>query len=154
MEDVKKVFNDFDSNGDGKIDVSELHLILLTLSTDASPEEIASIMSEIDSDGDGFIELKKFAAFHLANSGDDCAVNKELRDAFDMYERDKNGFISVSKLHYTLKIIGHGKRRKIKEMDFGCFLVDFMVVFVVLVLVSERHSFFTICNHLYNLICN
>ncbi|KAL8117902.1 putative calcium-binding protein CML23 [Apium graveolens] len=106
MEDVKKVFNDFDSNGDGKIDASELRSILLTLGTDASPKEIASIMSEIDSDGDGFIDLNEFATFHLASSGDDSAVNKELRDAFDVYDRDKNGVISVSELHYTLKSLG------------------------------------------------
>lgn len=102
MEDVKKVFNDFDANGDGKIDASELRSILITLGTDASPKEIASIMSEIDSDGDGFIDLNEFAAFHLASSAD----NKELRDAFDVYDRDKNGVISASELHQTLKSLG------------------------------------------------
>ncbi|KAK1351638.1 putative calcium-binding protein CML23 [Heracleum sosnowskyi] len=103
MEDVKRVFNDFDTNGDGKIDASELRSILLTLGTDASPKEIAGIMSEIDSDGDGFIDLNEFAKFHLASSGED---SKELRDAFDVYDRDKNGVISASELHYTLKSLG------------------------------------------------
>ncbi|KAL1824157.1 hypothetical protein ACET3Z_010935 [Daucus carota] len=105
MEEVKKVFNKFDTNGDGKIDLTELGSILRALGTNAPHDELQRIMSEIDTDGDGVIDLKEFSDFHLGGS-DDAANLKDLRDAFDLYDLDKNGLISVSELHAVLKRLG------------------------------------------------
>ncbi|XP_059671135.1 calcium-binding protein CML24-like [Cornus florida] len=103
MDDVEKVFKKFDANGDGRISVSELEAILKALGTETSPEELQRIMAEIDKDGDGFIDFEEFAAFHGGGNG--CNT-KELRDAFDMYDTDKNGVITASELHAVLKSLG------------------------------------------------
>ncbi|KAJ8646680.1 hypothetical protein MRB53_008428 [Persea americana] len=102
MDQVKKVFNRFDANGDGKISATELGDVMRALGSSPTDDEIGRMMAEIDADGDGFIDLKEFAAFHGGGAGD----GRELRDAFDMYDQDKDGLISASELHRVLKSLG------------------------------------------------
>lgn len=106
MEEVKRVFACFDANKDGKISATELGDVLRALGTYSSEEEVFEMMAEIDKDGDGFIDLDEFAEFHRPNGvqGEDGV--RELRDAFDMYDKDQNGVISSSELHMVLKSLG------------------------------------------------
>ncbi|PWA66190.1 Calcium-binding EF-hand [Artemisia annua] len=105
QNDVEKVFKKFDVNGDGKISITELGSILTSLSGSVTPEtELKSVMKEIDTDGDGFIDLNEFVAFH--NGSNNGEESKELREAFDLYDEDKNGKISASELHSVMKRLG------------------------------------------------
>ncbi|GAB2300089.1 hypothetical protein Dimus_034129 [Dionaea muscipula] len=110
MADLEKVFQKFDKNGDGKISATELGSLLKALGSETSVEEVTAMMEEMDSDGDGYIDLKEFADFH-DRSGSEIvaggeAESKELREAFDMYDKDKNGLISPRELHDVLKKLG------------------------------------------------
>ncbi|CAH1421344.1 unnamed protein product [Lactuca virosa] len=106
--DVEKIFKKFDVNGDGKISSTELGSILSALGTVAPEEEIKVVMKEIDKDGDGFIDLNEFIEFQRGGSGvvDREAADKELREAFDLYDQNKNGKISANELHSVLKSLG------------------------------------------------
>lgn len=104
MDEVQKVFNQFDSNGDGKISVSELDNVLKALGSNVSPDELTRVMADLDTDRDGFIGLDEFAAF--CRSGTDEGGDAELRDAFDLYDSDRNGLISVKELHLVLNRLG------------------------------------------------
>ncbi|XP_042501076.1 calcium-binding protein CML24-like [Macadamia integrifolia] len=109
MEELERVFNRFDANSDGKISSTELGNVLNALGSESSPEEIQRMMTEIDTDGDGYIDLKEFTDFHRGVSnggGDNVDEMKELKDAFDLYDKDQNGLISVSELHLVLKSLG------------------------------------------------
>ncbi|XP_057441991.1 probable calcium-binding protein CML23 [Lotus japonicus] len=103
-DEVRKIFNKFDKNGDGKISCTELKEMLCALGTKTSSEEVKRMMAEIDQNGDGYIDLKEFAEFHLHDAGEDDS--KELRDACDLYDLDKNGLISANELHSVLKKLG------------------------------------------------
>ncbi|KAJ0042882.1 hypothetical protein Pint_18616 [Pistacia integerrima] len=99
VDEVRKVFNKFDKNGDGRISTDELKDILRALGSKTSPEEVQRVMQEIDKDGDGYIDFDEFAS-----AGGDGS--KELKDAFDLFDVDKNGLISVGELHSVLKKLG------------------------------------------------
>ncbi|KAJ1380649.1 EF-Hand 1, calcium-binding site [Sesbania bispinosa] len=104
MEELEKVFNRFDANGDGKISVDELDSVLRTLGSGVPPEELKRVMDDLDTDHDGFISLPEFAAFCRSDMPD--GGDGELRDAFDLYDRDKNGLISSAELHLALNRLG------------------------------------------------
>ncbi|GMI66195.1 calmodulin like 23 [Hibiscus trionum] len=135
MEEMKKVFNKFDKNGDGKICRDELKSIISALSSQPpSSGEIDQIMMVMDKDGKGYIDLDEFIAFQgiTGTDGDDNRIgNEELKDAFDFYDLDKNGLISANELHAVLKRLGEEcslsdcKRMISKFDDNGDGNVDF-----------------------------
>ncbi|KAL1327919.1 hypothetical protein AAHE18_13G337700 [Arachis hypogaea] len=104
MDELKRVFNRFDSNGDGKISVNELNNVLSTLGSSVPPDELQRVMNDLDTDHDGFISLSEFAVFCRSDTTDGGAT--ELRDAFNLYDQDKNGLISSAELHLILNRLG------------------------------------------------
>ncbi|GLU10681.1 hypothetical protein SLE2022_274670 [Rubroshorea leprosula] len=109
VEQITKIFNKYDKNGDGKISFEELKEILGALEFSSSSEEVKRVMSELDTDGDGSVDLDEFIAFHTQSSGSSSSSadnSKELKEAFDTYDLDKNGLISASELHEVLKKLG------------------------------------------------
>jgi len=108
--EIKKVFSRFDADGDGRISPSELaavaHAISPPATESAGGREVGAMMEELDADRDGFVDLGEFEAFHARGSGRD--LDAELRDAFDVYDINGDGRISVAELSKVLARIGEG----------------------------------------------
>ena len=101
LDELKKVFDQFDANHDGKISVSELGSVLKSMGSSYTQEELQRVMDDVDSDKDGFINMEEFAELCRSSSG-----ASELRDAFDLYDENKDGVISTKELHGVLNRLG------------------------------------------------
>ncbi|WMV06693.1 hypothetical protein MTR67_000092 [Solanum verrucosum] len=104
-EELQQVFNKFDINGDGKISFSELGFIMASLGTAVTEEESIEMINEVDGDGDGFIDLREFIELNTKNIDSD-EVMENLKDAFSVFDVDKNGSISAEELQKVMKSIG------------------------------------------------
>lgn len=90
--EFKNLFNQFDTDGDGKISADELSKVLSAFGgseSTANSIELRCAMEEIDTNRDGFISLSEFKALCHATSASANATNSELRDAFSLYDQDK-----------------------------------------------------------------
>uniref|UniRef100_A0A1D1Z038 Putative calcium-binding protein CML18 n=1 Tax=Anthurium amnicola TaxID=1678845 RepID=A0A1D1Z038_9ARAE len=112
-DEVERVFRHFDANGDGKISASELAEVVRALSGSegtASEEEVRRMMEELDSNRDGYVDLAEFVAFHRGGGGGGGGAagdaERELKEAFRMYDLNGDGVISARELHQVMKRLG------------------------------------------------
>ncbi|KAL9672586.1 hypothetical protein QQ045_028837 [Rhodiola kirilowii] len=118
-------FNLIDRDGDGKISIAELELILSRVACSGPPptkEEVVTMLTELDSDGDGCISLEEFGAIRYEAFGKPARAS-ELRDAFDFFDVNLDGRITAEELLDGLTKLGDPKctlsecRRMIAEVD-------------------------------------
>ncbi|CAN0925305.1 Putative calcium-binding protein CML19 [Linum grandiflorum] len=121
QEQYKRVFADFDSDGDGKISCSELRLCVGGDSL--TEEEAEAAVRYSDSDGDGMLDLEDFV--RLVEAGDEDDKVQDLREAFKMYAAgDQNGkMITPKSLKKMLSRLG--MRRSTAEC--GVMIAEFDV---------------------------
>jgi calcium-dependent protein kinase len=102
-EELKKLRNIFfkiDLNLDGKLSKEELFIAYREAGINISKEELEKIIKSIDFDGNGYIEYEEFIRVTLNKEQLFSDVN--LKTAFDMFDEDKNGTISLNEI---LKVI-------------------------------------------------
>ena len=75
-----------------------------TLGSKTTSDEVKRMMEHIDQNGHGYIDLEEFADFH--NNGSTTEKDDELRDAFILYDLDKDGLICPKELHIVLNKLG------------------------------------------------
>ncbi|CAA6654107.1 unnamed protein product [Spirodela intermedia] len=107
-EELQIVFAKYDSNGDGKISSSELAAVLESLGGRRR-------------DGDGFISINEFVELNTANVRPTDAL-EDLRDAFSVFDLDRDGSISADELARVLGKLGESAsvaqcRRMIDGVD-------------------------------------
>jgi len=100
--ELEDVFKKFDANGDGRISRSELSDLIKSLGGNVTEEEVGAMVSEADLDGDGYITLSAFVALNTDQTVSSSRRVQDLKDAFNMFDRDGNGSISPSELHHVL----------------------------------------------------
>jgi len=60
---LKKMFNDFDSNGSGSITIDELAALMAHLQISCERKYLQSLLSVLDKNKSGSLEYDEFAAF-------------------------------------------------------------------------------------------
>ena len=98
----KKAFSIADGDGDGRISANELGSVMRSLGHHASERDLEQMMASADLDGDGKLD---FAEFVAARSTWLRATEPEL-EAFRIYDRNGDGYISREELSEVLRRMG------------------------------------------------
>merc|ERR1712149_93837 len=101
---LKGCFDGF-ADEDGAIPADNVGGILSMMGMKVKPTALKEIILEIDEDGSGLLEFGEFcqlAAKFLVEE-DEEALKKELKEAFRIYDKEGNGYISTDTLKEILK---------------------------------------------------
>lgn len=112
-EQRKMLFSTFDRNGDGFITTRELRDSLWGIRIFMSEEEVNEIVVRSDRNRDGTIDFDEFCrllvdssmGFGSSNLGDGEVVSS-LKEAFNVFDKDGDGLISVEELASVLCSLG------------------------------------------------
>nr|XP_031839713.1 probable calcium-binding protein CML11 isoform X4 [Nomia melanderi] len=128
MKEFREAFKLFDKDGDGSITKEELGRVMRSLGQFARAEELHTMLEEIDIDGDGNVSFEEFVEI-VSNIGANETASpnqdqeeKELRDAFRVFDKRNRGYITASDLRAVLQCLGEDLSEEeiedmIKEVD-------------------------------------
>ncbi|KAH7437313.1 hypothetical protein KP509_05G065600 [Ceratopteris richardii] len=111
---LKKVFTSMDTNKDEKLSYEELKMGLAKQGAMLAETEVQQLLDAADVDGNGTIDYKEFisATMHLSK------LNKEeyLDDAFKFFDKNNDGFITVTELKEALSHHNMGDEKTIEDI--------------------------------------
>merc|ERR1712168_313811 len=101
MKCLKVCFDLFDTKKQDYLSADGLGEIMRAMGFRPTEEELVDLVNEIDEDGSGQIEFPEFCqlcATFLVEDPDIETMKKELKDAFRIYDKEGQGFITMDTL--------------------------------------------------------
>jgi len=104
IEALRKAFDSFDTEHLGYITAETVGAILRMMGVKISEKNLQEVIAETDEDGSGQLEFEEFvdlSAKFLVEE-DEEALKAELKEAFRIYDKEGNGFITTDVLREIL----------------------------------------------------
>ncbi|KAJ8768062.1 hypothetical protein K2173_021002 [Erythroxylum novogranatense] len=130
--ELRSVFDTFDQNGDGFVTKKELRESLKNIKIFMTEEEVEEVVAKVDSNGDGLIDFEEFCLLcelmgvqdsgrggggessgDVRQEGD--RSEGDLKEAFDVFDKDKDGLITVEELDLVLSSLGLKKGKRVED---------------------------------------
>ena len=105
IAEFKEAFSLFDKDGSGSISAVELGTVMRSLGQNPTEAELQDMINEVDTGGDGAgagdgeIDFNEFLVM-MAKKMKDTDSEEEIKEAFKVFDKDGNGFISAAELRY------------------------------------------------------
>ncbi|KAG6411182.1 hypothetical protein SASPL_129260 [Salvia splendens] len=121
---LRGVFATFDKNKDGFITKQELRESLHNMGILAGEKDVEDMVDKVDFNGDGLIDFDEFCKLYESmdgsGGGESAAAeggdgDGDLRDAFDVFDGNKDGRITVEELGMVLSSLGFSEGSKIED---------------------------------------
>ncbi|KAK8381316.1 hypothetical protein O3P69_018420 [Scylla paramamosain] len=102
---LRKAFESFDMDGKGYITPETVGTILRMMGVKISEKNLQEVIAETDEDGSGELEFEEFCslAAKFLIEEDEEALKAELREAFRIYDKGGDGYITTGTLKEILK---------------------------------------------------
>ncbi|KAJ3699008.1 hypothetical protein LUZ61_002713 [Rhynchospora tenuis] len=135
--DPEKLFSTFDRDGDGYITSKELEESFMKLGLFASTKEAQSEICKVDTNKDGLIDLEEFSKLYHSVNRTNCderqdipikqvadveyedeereQEERELKGAFDIFDKNGDGMISAEELREILMAFELKKGERIED---------------------------------------
>lgn len=84
-----------------------------SLGQNPTEAELQDMINEVDADGNGTIDFPEFLTM-MARKMRDTDSEEEIKEAFKVFDRDNNGYISAAELKHVMTNLG--------ELDGYCSL--------------------------------
>jgi Ca2+-binding EF-hand superfamily protein len=118
MAELKDAFTMFDKNGDGMISLEEFRQVLRALGQEPTDDELQMMMKSVDTDQSGSVDFDEFLCMmkaHLIAEGAEPTEEDELRAVFQVFDQNKNGYITAAELKSAM--INLGERLTTEELQ-------------------------------------
>merc|ERR1711976_318155 len=106
VEEWYAAFKIFDKNDDGHISCSELMAVLRSLQQDPSEKEIKQMICKLDENDSGQVEFPEFCKHMKEEFRNPEQKKDEIREAFRIFDKDGNNFISADELRSIMTCFG------------------------------------------------
>lgn len=98
-------FSLFDKDNDGSINAKELGTVMRALGQNPSVTELRAMVDEVDLDGNGVIDFEEFLEM-IVKEMNKTDTEEEMREAFKIFDRSGNGFITAKELKHGMVYMG------------------------------------------------
>ncbi|CAL4935605.1 unnamed protein product [Urochloa decumbens] len=105
IAEFKEVFNLYDKDRDGFITSEELGTVMESLGENFTESELKAMIKAVDADGTGTIDFHKFLNL-MARKLKDTDSEEKLQEAFDVIDKDQDGYISATELRQVMTNLG------------------------------------------------
>ena len=105
IQEFKEAFALFDRDGDALLTASELGVVMRALGLTPTEADLKEIVTSVDKDGNGKVDFNEFLNL-VTSKGLGEMDDAEVRDAFRIFDREDNGFISEAEFRHILTDIG------------------------------------------------
>ncbi|XP_042323750.1 calmodulin-like protein 3 [Sceloporus undulatus] len=105
LAEYKEAFSLFDRNGEGAIDTSEVGTVLRSLGLNPTEAELQDIIAELDANGSGRVNYPDFLSL-VATRKKDFETEEEIREAFQVFDKNGNGYVGVAELRHVMTNLG------------------------------------------------
>ncbi|KAK3093493.1 hypothetical protein FSP39_016409, partial [Pinctada imbricata] len=117
----KEAFSMFDKNGDGHICQEELGTVMRSLGQAPTDAEVHKMISDVDLNTNGMVEFDEFITM-MQKYQHNMNPEEEMLEAFRVFDKDGNGYISADELSHVMTTLGEKLSRDevdamIKEAD-------------------------------------
>lgn len=121
--ELKRVFQLFDRDGDGRITKKELNDSLGNLGIYIPDTDLTQMIEKIDINGDGCVDIDEFRELYQTIM-DERDEEEDMKEAFNVFDQNGDGFITVDELRSVLVSLGIKQGRTVEECKKMIMKVD------------------------------
>ncbi|KAH7962908.1 hypothetical protein HPB52_018617 [Rhipicephalus sanguineus] len=105
LADLREVFALFDRDGDGEIRPEDVGVMLRAIGQNPTQAELEMAIAEMDTNGNGTVDFTEYVAY-MGEETLNPPTEEELRQVFEFFDKDRNGFITADELRLLMTALG------------------------------------------------